>query len=113
MNDRIKANLEEPHASTTWIQHRATRPRAPYRRFSGDETDGSIVPTYEGQDGWDLSIARRAHLSRRPGGHSRQPGGRGLRGDDSDQHPGAPAALLVGVRILPPGGCIPSRLGVS
>jgi hypothetical protein len=33
MNDRIKANLEETHESTTGGQDRATRPTATYRRF--------------------------------------------------------------------------------
>ncbi len=33
MNDRIEANLEETHESTTWGQDRATRPTATCRRF--------------------------------------------------------------------------------
>src|SRR5215471_17997373 len=112
MNDRITANLEETHASTTWIQHRATRPRAPYRRFSGDETDGSIVPTYEGQDGWGLSISRRADITVRPSSCSGQ-ACCWQRCNDSSKYPGTGAAILGRVRILTHCCCIPYRVGVS
>src|SRR5438132_5821803 len=49
MNNRIKANLEERHESTTWGQDRATRPTATYRRFSSDGTDCRSVAAFPGR----------------------------------------------------------------